>query len=177
MAAAADAIRARNNFSSGVQPPAHSAAAWQAALNVPPAFSIFSTAALEAPATSNVNLAFRSPSDSNANAILGAADNAGRVQRLGVNRLLGIELAGIDRSLDAAERHDVEFLAKILLKPRFGSRMWSGIWPPSKPLMATPERDFWPLTPRPAVLPVPEPMPRPTRLRRLGRRLRCRAVR
>src|SRR5881394_3077128 len=33
--------------------------------------------------------------------------------------------------------------------------------------MATPVRDFWPLTPRPAVLPLPEPMPRPTRMRRL----------
>src|SRR5690606_7123224 len=40
-----------------------------------------------------------------------------------------------------------------------------GIWPPSKPLMATPDRDDWPLTPRPPVLPVPEPIPRPTRLR------------
>src|SRR5579885_38603 len=39
-----------------------------------------------------------------------------------------------------------------------------GICPPSKPLMRTPVRDFWPLTPRPPVLPLPEPMPRPTRL-------------
>src|SRR5437773_8189805 len=51
----------------------------------------------------------------------------------------------------------------MLLKPRLGMRMCSGIWPPSKPLMATPERAFWPLTPRPAVLPEPEPMPRPRR--------------
>src|SRR5262245_56834294 len=29
--------------------------------------------------------------------------------------------------------------------------------------MATPERAFWPFTPRPAVLPEPEPMPRPRR--------------
>src|SRR5690606_17208270 len=33
--------------------------------------------------------------------------------------------------------------------------------------METPERDFWPFTPRPPVLPEPEPMPRPTRLRAL----------
>src|SRR5437660_5602773 len=33
--------------------------------------------------------------------------------------------------------------------------------------MLTPVRDFWPFTPRPAVLPLPEPMPRPTRMRRL----------
>src|SRR5262245_28365085 len=54
-----------------------------------------------------------------------------------------------------------------LLKPRLGSRRCSGIWPPSKPLTATPERAFCPLTPRPAVLPLPEPMPRPTRRRAL----------
>src|SRR5919107_2412093 len=52
-----------------------------------------------------------------------------------------------------------------LLKPRFGRRRCSGIWPPSKPLIATPVRAFWPLTPRPPVLPLPEPMPRPTRMR------------
>src|SRR5262245_60824942 len=54
-----------------------------------------------------------------------------------------------------------------LLKPRLGRRRKSGIWPPSKPLMATPERPFWPLPPRPAVLPLPEPMPRATRMRAL----------
>src|SRR4030095_11549928 len=54
---------------------------------------------------------------------------------------------------------------KILLKPRFGRRRWIGIWPPSNPLMRTPERAVWPLPPRPAVLPLPEPMPRPTRMR------------
>ena len=58
-------------------------------------------------------------------------------------------------------------LAKMLLKPRFGMRMWSGIWPPSKPLTETPERAFSPFWPRPAVLPLPEPMPRPTRIRAL----------
>src|SRR5262247_502478 len=54
-----------------------------------------------------------------------------------------------------------------LLNPRLGSRRCSGICPPSKPLTATPVRAFWPLTPRPAVLPLPEPMPRPTRRRDL----------
>src|SRR5215213_3170480 len=56
---------------------------------------------------------------------------------------------------------------KMLLNPRFGSRRCSGIWPPSKPLMRTPERAVWPLPPRPACLPLPEPMPRPTRMRPL----------
>src|SRR5690606_3953752 len=31
--------------------------------------------------------------------------------------------------------------------------------------MRTPEREVWPLTPRPPVLPLPEPMPRPMRMR------------
>src|SRR4051794_29441194 len=53
----------------------------------------------------------------------------------------------------------------MLVKPRLGSRRCSGIWPPSKPLMRTPERAVWPLPPRPACLPLPEPMPRPTRMR------------
>src|SRR3954465_15158742 len=55
----------------------------------------------------------------------------------------------------------------MLLKPRLGSRMWSGICPPSKPAIDTPERDLAPFWPRPAVLPLPEPMPRPTRMRPL----------
>src|ERR1700722_16943702 len=51
------------------------------------------------------------------------------------------------------------------VKPRLGRRRCRGIWPPSKPLMRTPERAVWPLPPRPACLPLPEPMPRPTRMR------------
>ena len=57
---------------------------------------------------------------------------------------------------------------KGLVKPNFGRRRCSGIWPPSKPSKRMlPERAFWPLPPRPAVLPRPEPWPRPTRLRTL----------
>src|SRR5688572_30682175 len=59
----------------------------------------------------------------------------------------------------------LNFLAKILLKPRFGRRRCSGIWPPSKPLIRTPLRAVWPFPPRPPVLPIPEPMPRPMRKR------------
>src|SRR5436305_2745871 len=53
---------------------------------------------------------------------------------------------------------------KMLVKPRLGKRRWSGIWPPSKPrIMCEPERERWPLWPRVEVLPMPEPIPRPTR--------------
>src|SRR5918994_3026158 len=45
-------------------------------------------------------------------------------------------------------------------------RMWIGFWPPSNPsLRLAPDREPAPFWPRPAVLPVPEPSPRPTRLR------------
>src|ERR1700757_669728 len=54
---------------------------------------------------------------------------------------------------------------EVFLKPRLGSRRCNGIWPPSNPLMRTPERAVWPLPPRPPVLPMPEPMPRPMRIR------------
>ena len=52
------------------------------------------------------------------------------------------------------------------LKPRsFGMRMWSGVWPPSNQGgIEPPARAFWPLVPRPAVLPLPAAMPRPTRV-------------
>src|SRR3954452_6308448 len=45
-------------------------------------------------------------------------------------------------------------------------RMWIGIWPPSKfTRVFEPEREPAPFWPRPEVLPVPEPSPRPMRLR------------
>src|SRR5580698_8029581 len=55
-------------------------------------------------------------------------------------------------------------LRKMLVKPRLGMRRCSGIWPPSKPrIIREPLRERWPLWPRVEVLPMPEPMPRPTR--------------
>src|SRR5690554_5189698 len=54
-----------------------------------------------------------------------------------------------------------------LLKPlSLGMRMCSGICPPSNPA-GTLLRAFWPLVPRPAVLPPLPAMPRPTRFLRL----------
>jgi hypothetical protein len=48
------------------------------------------------------------------------------------------------------------------LNPLLGSRMYIGIWPPSKPFRDTPDLDFCPLRPRPHVLPTPDPGPLPT---------------
>jgi hypothetical protein len=51
------------------------------------------------------------------------------------------------------------------VKPFFGKRFEMGVWPPSKPALGfpLPERAFWPLCPRPEVLPNPELRPRPRR--------------
>src|SRR5687768_6094459 len=53
---------------------------------------------------------------------------------------------------------------KIFLKPRFGRRRASGVWPPSKEGLNVARRAYWPFWPRPAVLPSPEPTPRPLRI-------------
>ena len=59
---------------------------------------------------------------------------------------------------------------KGLLKPNFGRRRWSGICPPSKPSKCMlPVRAFWPLPPRPAVLPRPERLAAPDALLALRR--------
>src|SRR5258708_12288 len=64
------------------------------------------------------------------------------------------------------ERTSAAFVIVVARKPRLGRRRCSGICPPSKPtLWKPPARAFWPLWPRPAVLPRPEPPPRPTRRR------------
>src|SRR5271157_228592 len=65
----------------------------------------------------------------------------------------------------------------MFVNPRLGSRRCSGIWPPSKPrFWPNPVPARCPFEPRVAVLPCPEPMPRPMRLRAFfypagGRRL------
>ena len=59
-------------------------------------------------------------------------------------------------------------IASADVLPRsFGSRMSIGICPPSNPaaILCEPERDFCPLIPRPEYRPLPDPRPRPTRLR------------
>ena len=47
--------------------------------------------------------------------------------------------------------------------PNVGNLFCNGSWPPSNPgLTPPPDRDFCPLSPRPAVLPRLDPYPRPT---------------
>ncbi len=70
--------------------------------------------------------------------------------------------------LELVESGDVDSrqgLGEDVVEAALGMRRARGIWPPSKPMRTLPpERAFWPLCPRPAVLPLPEPAPRPLRL-------------
>src|SRR3972149_9760362 len=54
----------------------------------------------------------------------------------------------------------------MLVNPPFGRRLCRGICPPSNPgRVPPPERAFCPLCPLPEVLPSPDPIPIPRRLR------------
>ena len=70
---------------------------------LPPAFSTAAIAALEAPATLIVSLAFELALGEQAHAVARAAQHAGRDQGRAVDRAAGRELAGVDRLLQAAE--------------------------------------------------------------------------
>ena len=88
----------------------------------PPAFSIASTADFEAPATSKVDLRLDSPLPRASRRPARGASAPAFDQRLGVDRGLGVELAGVDRLLDAAEIDLVELDAKACC----GSRASAG---------------------------------------------------
>ena len=139
-------------------------------LTEPPAFSTASTADFEAPNTSKLDLGLELAVAEQPHAVLGAAHQAGLDQGRGIDRRAGVELLGVDRRLDRPRLTSLQLeRERWCSKPRLGRRRCSGIWPPSKPLMRTPERAVWPLPPRPPVLPAPEPMPRPMRKRFLPR--------
>jgi len=85
------------------------------------------------------------------------ADDAGLAQYLGSD-------GGLTERTSFSRFTMLYSLRKMLVKPRLGMRRWSGIWPPSKPrIIREPLRERWPLCPRVDVLPMPEPIPRPTR--------------
>ena len=71
---------------------------------------------------------------------------------------------GVERSASVSRFTTAYSTRNGLWKPRFGTRRWSGIWPPSNPrLRLKPERDLRALVAAPGLLPWPEPGPRPTR--------------
>src|SRR5579863_932464 len=146
---------------------AEGGASWRNVLRLPPAFSIAAAALLDAASTSKAAFAVHSPTPR----IL--TPSRRRVTTPAFMRLsivIGSDALSFPASIARWMRPRLTSLRTTGaggLNPRLGWRRCKGIWPPSKPLMRTPERAVWPLPPRPACLPLPEPMPRPTRVRGL----------
>ena len=109
------------------------------------------------PRPRNATLALSLAGAEQPHAVLGAAQHAGSDQRRGIDRWR--RRRACRRRSPPARVPRLTSLSLsangVFVKPRLGSRRCSGIWPPSKPLMRTPERAVWPLPPRPPVLPVP----------------------
>src|SRR5215470_9619988 len=124
--------------------------------NLPPALVIFSWADLENLCACTVIADLSSPSPRTLTGCLVLMTPASR-------KTSGVIVVSPRFASDS--RFTIEYsLRKMLLKPRFGMRRCSGIWPPSNPRnMREPLRERWPLCPRVEVLPMPDPIPRPTR--------------
>src|SRR5918992_511156 len=138
---------------------------WQ----VPPAASIFSRAVFEKPWACTVRAFVSSPSPST------LTGTARRVARPASRRESGVTSAPLSKRASRSRRftgwvrvrnfsNGIDFFIVGPLSLRI--RMWIGFCPPSKRTRRLlPERAPAPLWPRPEVLPVPEPSPRPIRLR------------
>src|SRR5665213_967333 len=128
----------------------------------PPAFSTASRAPAETPATSMSILAVMAPLPKRRtpSRLLCTRPALRRISSVILPLISSflLSIAFCKRLIFTSEKS----LAKMLLKPRLGMRMCSGIWPPSKPCTWLPVRALAPLTPRPLVLPSPEDEPRPT---------------
>src|SRR5258705_2858743 len=124
--------------------------------NLPPALVIFSCADLENLCACTVSAAVNSPSPSTFTGCLPLITPALR-STSGV-MVVSPRVASFSRFTM------LNSWRKMLVNPRLGMRRCKGIWPPSKPrIMREPLRERWPLWPRVEVLPMPEPIPRPTR--------------
>src|SRR5216684_2827177 len=129
---------------------------------LPPALVIFSVADLENLCACTVMAMVSSPSPRIFTGCLALITPALR----STSGVMGAACISSPSATSRSRLTMLNSLRKMLVKPRFGMRRCSGIWPPSKPrIMREPVRERWPLCPRVDVLPMPEPMPRPTRLR------------
>src|SRR5579872_111656 len=125
---------------------------------VPPAASIaFCAVAVNACALTS-NLAFSSPRPN----ILTRSLRETKPCSFKVAKSIAETLCSSDNFCKAS-RLTLTYSTRLgFLKPTFGTRRCSGIWPPSKPtLLLLPEREPAPLWPRVDVPPRPEPVPRP----------------
>ena len=126
----------------------------------PPAAAIFSAALPLNLCACTVSALPTSPRASTFTPLLAAADQAVLAQQLRRHDGAGVEPLGrACRGSPPRTRRGTDCGTRAS-----GTRRCSGIWPPSNPrLNLKPERDFAPLWPRPAVLPLPDPWPRPIR--------------
>src|SRR3954464_3722834 len=140
---------------------------WQ----LPPAASIFSRAVAEKPCACTVSFLEISPWPST------LTGTPLRVARLFSRSTSGVISAPASKRASRSRRltgcvcvrpncsNGIDF---FMCGPRsLRIRMWIGLWPPSRlTLRFEPERDPAPFWPRPEVLPVPDPSPRPIRFLR-----------
>src|SRR5215218_4680616 len=156
-----------NAFRNVLSTVGYSSISWQ----VPPAASIFSRAVFEKPWACTVSAFEISPWP---RIFTGTSR---RVARFFSRRASGVTSDPLSKRASRSRRftgwvcvrnfsNGIDF---FMCGPRsLRIRMWIGVWPPSKLILFfAPEREPAPLWPRPEVLPVPEPSPRPTRLRGL----------
>src|SRR5262245_32031115 len=128
---------------------------------VPPAALIFLTARALNLCALTAREIFKSPSATILTPSTAFFTKPCRTSSSGVTVLPALKPESCPRLIAAYSRRKIE-----LLNPRFGRRRCKGIWPPSKPRFCeVPAREPCPLLPRQAVLPCPEPGPRPTLLR------------
>ena len=121
---------------------------------VPPAFSIFSRALFEKPCAVTVSAFARSPLPRIFTSILVFFSSPAATSDSGVTSAPASKRASRSRTFTGAVRvmNGTIGIASLDVEPFcLPSRMYSGIWPPSKParIMCEPARDFWPLIPRP----------------------------
>src|SRR5882757_299587 len=129
---------------------------------LPPALVIFSCADLENLCACTVMAILSSPSPRTFTGCLALITPALRI----TSGVMGEACSSLPNATSRSRLTILNSLRKMFVKPRFGIRRCSGIWPPSNPrIRRIPVRERCPLCPRVDVLPMPEPMPRPTRLR------------
>src|SRR5580704_15046850 len=129
---------------------------------LPPALVIFSVADLENLCACTVMAIVNSPSPRIFTGCLALITPALR----STSGVIGAPSSSPPSATSRSRLTILNSLRKMLVNPRFGIRRCSGICPPSNPrIRRIPVRERCPLCPRVEVFPMPEPIPRPTRLR------------
>ena len=124
-------------------------------VTVPPAASIFSTADFEKLWAETVSVFVSSPSPRILTSTRSFATSPAALSDSGVTSAPASKRPSSSRTFTGwlYVRNGPIGIASLDVLPRIlGSRISSGVWPPSNPagILCDPERAFWPLIPRPA---------------------------